>query len=334
MTDIASLAVKIRMDGADQAVAGLNKVAAAGKKAANDVGDASGRFTDAAGRLREANGRFVQSGNVLDGLGKKATSLKDRLADLVPNFGALGTIVGTLGLAKLASDFIDANKEAERLRTSLTSVVGSAGQAGQDLEFLREFAKDTPAGLNEATEAFIALRVRGVKPTMDELKGLADLGSAFSGRSVKDAVDAVTAATRGEYDQLEGFGLAAKAVGKEGDKLAITFNNVTTVVKKDTDSIMKYMSNLGKTRFAGAAAAQMQTLGGSIDTLAESYRNLMTKFGETGVSEVLALAIRGLAGAMDFLADNINVVVGILSGPSSAAWCTPPRPCCRCWSPA
>ena len=113
---------------------------------------------------------------------------------------------------------------------------------------IEDFASKTPFSVEQLTEAFIKLKALGLDPSADALRSYGNTASAM-GKDLLLFVDAVANATTGRFMNLKSFGINAEV---QGDKVAFTFNKVTTVVKKNVTAIEGYLRSIGKTQFAGA----------------------------------------------------------------------------------
>lgn len=172
--------------------------------------------------------------------------------------------------------------ETGRLRASLETVTGSAGAANAAFDKIKQFTSETPFQVNEVADAFIKLAAYGIEPTDDLLRSLGNTASAM-GKTLGDAVEAISDAATGEFERLKEFGIKASS---EGDRVAFTFRGVTTEVGKNADEITRYLQNIGNTDFAGAMERQMSTLGGAFSNFGDAIFSLTDKFAsESGFTE-------------------------------------------------
>jgi hypothetical protein len=77
---------------------------------------------------------------------------------------------------------------------------------------------------------------------------------------------------------LKQFGITTKA---EGDNLMVTFEGVTTTIKNNGADIQYYLQEIGRTRFAGEAAKEADTLNGALNKLSENIGDLFEQNGES-----------------------------------------------------
>ena len=77
---------------------------------------------------------------------------------------------------------------------------------------------------------------------VDQLRRLADVGQQVWAAG-DEAVEALADAATGEMERLKQFGITAR---QEGDKVAFTFQGVTTEVERNADAITEYLQRTPK----------------------------------------------------------------------------------------
>lgn len=82
---------------------------------------------------------------------------------------------GVVGMAQTAGKF-------EQFKTILETVEGSSEKANQSFEWVKQFAVDTPANLDDAMEAFVRLKAYGLDPTNGLMHTLSDTSAAMGKR--------------------------------------------------------------------------------------------------------------------------------------------------------
>jgi hypothetical protein len=170
---------------------------------------------------------------------------------------------------------------------------------------LRDFAKTTPFSLREVVSSFNILVAQGIRPTEAQLTSFADIAGGTS-KSIEQFAEAVADATVGEFERLKEFGIRAS---KEGNQLTLSIGNFTKTINNDSDSILAALSEIGQLQFAGGAARQAATLGGSIVNLRDTVDEFLYSIGEAGFAGELSKAIKALTGMIsgnDDLAASIS----------------------------
>ena len=187
-----------------------------------------------------------------------------------------------LGLfTSLAGKVFDTSVQFQKLRASLTTVTGSAGEADIAFDKITTFAAETPFQVAEISTAFIKLSAMGLDPSERALRSYGNTASAM-GKDLNQMVEAVADAATGEFERLKEFGIKAKS---QGDNVSLTFRGTTTTIKKDAESIQEYLLGIGETDFAGAMSMQMKTLGGQLSNLEDRTEAFFLKIGELGPAE-------------------------------------------------
>ena len=194
-----------------------------------------------------------------------------------------GSIVATIGLGKLASDTVNTIRTFEDLEATLRAITGGAEGAAVSFEVIREFTKGTTFQIDEVADSFINLLRAGVVPTSEVLKDFGNL-AAGSGKSIQQLSQAAFNATTGEMEMLKQFGVIAKL---EGDKVNVTFQNVSKSIDRNGDSIIAYLRSIGRENFSTAIEERLNTLSGAISNLGDASSEFMVAIGEGGLKDSL-----------------------------------------------
>jgi hypothetical protein len=225
-------------------------------------------------------------------------------------FGSLTSMIGGIAGGQLAADAVKAIAGAvidlgkavittganfESLRARLKTVEGSSEGAAMAFSMIQDFAKKTPFEVENITEAFTQLRVRGVNPTTEKLTALGDLSSAF-GLQFKDTTDAIGAAARGELDPIEKLGITAKIAG---DKISLSFKGQTEMVNRSasavTDALVKFGQMSG---VQGAMAEQSTTAAGMFSNLKDAVSAFFDQIAQMGVLDEVKLLMQSLSDSI------------------------------------
>ena len=202
-------------------------------------------------------------------------------------------------------DLISVNKEFQSLKASLITFTGSVENADGAFRILQDFTQKTPFSLREVVSSFNILVAQGIRPTEAQLISFADIAGGTS-KSIEQFAEAVADATVNEFERLKEFGIRAS---KEGNELTLSIGNFTKKINNDSDSILAALSEIGQLQFAGGAARQAETLGGSITNLRDSFDGLLFAIGEAGFAGELSKAIQALTKMIsgnDDLASSIS----------------------------
>jgi len=187
-------------------------------------------------------------------------------------------------IAGTAAAVFNASKTYQSLNASLKTVTGSAENAESAFNLISEFSKRTPFQLKEVADAFIKLKSLGLDPSEEALESYGNTASAM-GKSLNQFIEAVADATTNEFERLKEFGIKAK---QQGDDVSFTFQGVTTTVAKNAAEIEGYLRGIGNVQFAGAMDEQMQTIGGQLSNLKDSFFRLAVDIGKSGASDAIS----------------------------------------------
>ena len=175
----------------------------------------------------------------------------------------------------------------EKMEASLKTVTGSAKNATDAMNKIKDFASETPFQVSEVTNAFIKLKALGLKPSEDALKSYGNTASAL-GKSLDQMIEAVADAATGEFERLKEFGIKAK---QQGDFVTFTFQGVATKIKKSAANIEDYLQGIGNVQFAGAMAEQMDTINGKSSNLDDNFDKISVALGDAGLTKVFKDAL-------------------------------------------
>ncbi len=192
-----------------------------------------------------------------------------------------GMLVAALGglsmLRDIGQQVVETTARFQKLEASLKTVTGSSQAAQAVFAGLKDFAATTPFSLEEVTQAFIKMKAMGLDPSQAALTSYGNTASAM-GRGLDQMIEAVADAAMGEFERLKEFGIRASS---QGDRVAFTFDGVTTTVAKNATAIQGYLRSLGDTKFANAMEEQANTVGGALSNLGDQWDQLMVNLGDT-----------------------------------------------------
>lgn len=282
--------------------------------------DARGRFTGGKGSAGGgggggggAGGPAARQTTILDfaldtrNLSRYQSAIS-RLTGFVGNV-LQGALTGAVALTgALGFGVIEVNREFESLVAGLRGAEGSGERAASVLKDLRKLAADTPLELGELVRAWTRLRNLGLEPSLETLEAFGNVSAAIPGKKINDFTEAVADAITGEWERLKEFGIRARRVGKDVD---FTFKGITKRVKFNANDITAYLTQIGKTDFAGSLRRQGETLGGLFDRAKEQAKQFLTSIGQSGVTAQLRELLKtflDLSGG----ADHFGVRIGVL----------------------
>lgn len=271
---IARMLIEIGMDS-DTA----RKEAARLEEELKDVAEAAGDVDDEAAKAEKSLARMGKASQI-------AGSIANGLAAAMVG---TATIVGTVG-----KKVLEVGGNFESLRIQLKTTTGSAAEAEKAFKFIQDFTSGTPFQLEEVTNAFVKLNNFGIEPTEQVMRSFGDFASAM-GKDLNQIVEAVTDATTGEFERLKEFGIKSQS---EGDRVKFTFRGITTEVGKNAEEIQEFLSSIAEQNFGGAMADQMDTLGGTVSNLQDTFVLFLDDVANMGPLEEMKLLIADLRDGM------------------------------------
>lgn len=227
--------------------------------------------------------------------------------------GAVGDIKKTLAgmaagfsLVNLAQQVIAAQRQFDKLNTSLVTATGSTKAAKEAFGVLQDFAAKTPFSVQEVTSAFLKLRNLGLTPSERALTSYGNTASGM-GKDLNQLIEAVADASTGEFERLKEFGIKAK---QQGDQVSFTFQGTTTKVGNNAKDIEAYLMKIGEVNFAGGMERQAATLDGAISNLGDAWDQTLTAFSQSGFGDAVRSGVMALSGALGDLIAMFKAVGG------------------------
>lgn len=260
------------------------------------LSDSGGQATRASDGLTNSAGR---AGRATNGLGREIDKTSNELREYSQTAKTAGlstdALVGAFKrfTAQLAAAYgvmasframIRAQRDFDTLEASLTTVTGSAEKAAEAYQVITDFALATPYDIDQIVEAFIKLTNYGLEPSERALLSYGNTATSM-GKTLEEMVNAVAAATTGNFESLKSFGILAR---NEGDQIAFSFQGVETRVKNSAREIEKYLMSIGENQFAGAMEERLGKLDDTILYLEEAYGNLLLSISQAGVGDFIA----------------------------------------------
>lgn len=248
------------------------------------------------------------------------------------NLSTMNTSILQIGAAIAGSfavkEIISITARFEDLRTTLTSVAGSAEGGAEAFEFISNFATKTQFGIEELTNTYIKLRTSGIEPTEELLTTFTDTAAVTT-----DQIGTLTAITD-LFSRTTSGGLGLEELNRLADRgvpvfkmleetLGITrlevseFGKTAEGAKILTDALILSLNK----DFGGATEDRLGNLSTQLSNLGIAATNATDLFGQqfagalgdtvTSITNFIeqndALIIslgQGLATAIGFVADN------------------------------
>lgn len=223
--------------------------------------------------------------------------------------GAFAAIGGAQAIGRGISSFVSSiatvNAEFEQYEATLRTITGSAEEASAAMDWISQFARETPYAAAEVTQAFVRMKAYGLDPMDGSLRRVGDAASAM-GKDIMSGVEAIADAITGENERLKEFGITTSVAGDQVTyKWRQDGEDLSRTVNKNAEDIQGALIDIFG-RFDGAMDAQSQTFRGMVSNLSESWTDFLRKIGEAGyfdqlkrrLQDVLDWANRGWSSGM------------------------------------
>lgn len=294
-TEITSLSLNVKSDSVAKGASRLDKLTSSSTKADKSTKKLTGTTKKGAatmGKSAVATGAASKTTKSLSSAQVGATATTKGLSAATVGLGAtlkttLGPLLALLAPMLAIKKVFSTTVELQDYQAQLKTATGSVEDAAVAFEKLEGFASETPYALEQSLEAFIKLTNFGLTPSEKALRSYGNTASAM-GRDLNQMIEAVADAITGEFERLKEFGIKAKS---EGDKVSFTFRGVTTQIGKNAAEIEGYLMSIGENEFASAMADRMDTLGGKVSNLGDTFNKLFRSISESGVDTIFAAAV-------------------------------------------
>lgn len=259
-------------------------------------------------QVKAANDDISKLGKTGQETSKKVNAANDEMAKSAKSttsaFKLLGGAMAALGVGALVSNFASVVTESERLKGSLKTMTGSTEDAAFAFAELEKFASQTPFTLDQSVEGFIKLKALGLDPSERALRSYGNTSAAM-GKDMMQMIEAVADASTGEFERLKEFGIKAS---KEGDRVSLTFQGMTTTIGNSSAEIQEYLLGIGETQFGSAMEDQMAALPGLLSNLSDNVSGLFRKIGDVGGINIFAGAISGASALIVGITNNLDLL--------------------------
>ena len=199
----------------------------------------------------------------------------------------LAAIGGIAMLKQVASNVVSTAGMFQKYESVLTNALnGSSDKAKAYLSDINSFAAKTNFQLNELTDDFIKFVNRGVTPSMDAMKKMGDFTNTVA-KPFDQLTEAILDINNSE--RWKEFGVRVQT---EGDKVKLSFRDMTVECDRTVESVMKAVEQFGS----------MKGVEGSTEAISKTIEGQMSNFEDTITT---ALAEIGLAN-QDLISGSIS----------------------------
>ena len=229
---------------------------------------------------------------------RKTSTTNDKL---LKSFKGMAAKVGVaaVGFAGLMSAFNNL-RSLQKLQAQLKTATGSVIGAEMAFADLQKTAVQMPNSLEDVTAAFITLKNLGLDPSEAAILSYGNTAASM-GKSLDQFIQAVADASTREFERLKEFGIKAS---QQGDKVSLTFRNVTTTIGNNSREIEGFLQGLGEKEFAGSMAAQMETIDGKLTNLDDSWFRFTNTVMDGNLGDIAGDSITTLSKILDHFTDS------------------------------
>lgn len=211
----------------------------------------------------------------------------------------LATIGGIAMLKQVASNVVSTAGMFQKYESVLTNALdGSSDKAKAYLSDINSFAAKTNFQLDELTDDFIKFVNRGVTPSMDAMKRMGDFTN-----TVAKPFDQLTEAILdiNNPERWKEFGVRVQT---EGNKVKLSFRDMTVECDRTVESVMKAVEQFGSMKgVEGSTEAISKTIEGQMSNLEDTITTALAEIGLANQG-----LISGSISAVDTIVKNYDII--------------------------
>lgn len=211
----------------------------------------------------------------------------------------LATIGGIAMLKQIASNVVSTAGMFQKYESVLTNALnGSSDKAKAHLSDINSFAAKTNFQLDELTDDFIKFVNRGVTPSMDAMKRMGDFTN-----TVAKPFDQLTEAILdiNNPERWKEFGVRVQT---EGNKVKLSFRDMTVECDRTVESVMKAVEQFGSMKgVEGSTEAIAKTIEGQMSNLEDTITTALAEIGLANQG-----LISGSISAVDTIVKNYDII--------------------------
>lgn len=242
---------------------------------------------------------FTSVGNALGKVGSAAGNVKKEFKGLLGDVAKLGAL-GAAGAYVFNEQLLKPAIEIEHVSMQLEQLTGSGDKAKVAMEWIEQFAIDSPHNIKQTSAAFIALRKLGIDPVAGSLLAISD-AAITTGMTLEDAAAAFAKGALGAPKALKAFGITVSG-GKSGKN---QFNLIDTKTKQawhsevfasgDRLKAAEQLTRALNINYAGAGLKFDQTFEGAIDNIGDAWEIFRRRVMDAGLFKYLKDNLRMVA---------------------------------------
>lgn len=211
----------------------------------------------------------------------------------------LAAIGGIAMLKQVASNIVSTAGMFQKYESVLTNALnGSSDKAKAYLSDINSFAAKTNFQLNELTDDFIKFVNRGVTPSMDAMKKMGDFTNTVA-KPFDQLTEAILDINNSE--RWKEFGVRVQT---EGNKVKLSFRDMTVECDRTVESVMKAVEQFGSMKgVEGSTEAISKTIEGQMSNLEDTITTALAEIGLANQD-----LISGSISAVDTIVKNYGII--------------------------
>jgi len=260
--------------------------------------------------------------NAIDNASKALNNVKQEIVGLNKNTNNLSSsffnfktaIVAVLS-SLVIREFVQANKEFDRLNRTLQAATGSVDKASQAYNYLNQLSKDSVFSTQDLTNAYATLVNSGVAPTTEQFKAFVDSAGKTTNAvgTLNDIVNIFAKATEGglnlrAIDSLVLAGIPAWSA--LSSQIGVNRKNLDEFAKTSygSNQILNVLTNTLKEFAAKSNIENTQDLGIQLKKIGDSFKDVLA----SASGGELTAGFANLANSIEKITENSKEGIEII----------------------
>lgn len=245
----------------------------------------------------------VRNLNIMERAGKAARAGVGSLLSRGIGMAKWG-VAGAAGAAGLGLfDLFSTAGKFEQYRIAFKVAEGSADKAKAKLQWISQFATDTPYELDQVIDAFRTLQsVGGVDPTDGALRIVGDTAAGTS-KDLQQVAEAYSDAVNLQFERLLDLGLRAT---RQGEKVTFFYKKngqeLSKTVKAQSLAVKRALDEIWGAQFGGSTSAQSRSFFGIISNLKDQWNGFLLQVADAGIFDLVKSKLQGLLDKVNEMA--------------------------------
>jgi hypothetical protein len=286
---------------AGEALGGIDDDASSADDALSSMADSASSAGDAASSMGDD---ASAGGDAVETMGENSEEAGGQLAELAEQMAAVGeALVITEGLSELGEEALSAAGTVQSVTIGLTALTGSATQANEIIEQVKNLAATEPFAFPEiapTVQKMVALGVSAEQiPIVMQAAADASAATGNSFQQVANSIDRMALSGTAGARQLTQLGVSAQQMA---DIMGVSAAQFTNAFKALDQSQRLDVLTQAMQKFGGTAMAEAQGIAGQWQIFQNQFEEVMVGVGTAltpVVSDILSFGKAVLSGIAD-----------------------------------